>query len=89
MDSRPDEVTEHDHEKGMDVQGIVWGIGNIPAKEDFRESRYIIFLQILISSVKDYGSLIVKPPPQPAYVNPVYPCPNLNSFQGTRSFSHP
>jgi hypothetical protein len=39
MDSRPDEVTEHDPDKGMDVQGIVWGIGNIPAKEDFRESR--------------------------------------------------
>ena len=78
MESRPVEITEDDHDKGMDIQGLSWGIGDIPAKEDFREKRYIISLRRLISRVLDYGSLIVKPPPEPAYVNPVHPFPNLD-----------
>jgi hypothetical protein len=42
MESRPAEITEDDHEKGMDMQGLSWGIGDIPVKEDFREKRYNI-----------------------------------------------
>lgn len=73
MESRPLEITEDDHDKGMDLQGLSWGIGDIPVKEDFREKRFITSLSPKSDSrVKDYGSLIVKPPPQPASVNPVY-----------------
>ncbi len=78
MDSRPAEVTEDDYDLGMDIQGLCWGVGDIPSKADFREKRYIMFLQRLISRIKDYGSLIVKPPPEPPYVNPVCPCPEID-----------
>lgn len=75
MDRRPVEITEDDHDKGMDIQGLSWGIGDIPVKEDFREKR-----------VKDYGSLIVKPPPQPAYINPVFP--HSRSLANSRHTTH-
>jgi len=75
MDSRPAEVTEDDYDLGMDIQGLCWGVGDIPSKADFREKRYIIFLQRLICRIKDYGSFLIKPPPEPPYVNPVCPCP--------------
>jgi hypothetical protein len=39
MDTRPIEITEQDHDNGIDMQGLRWGVGAIPAKEDFREKR--------------------------------------------------
>ena len=40
MNNRPVEVTEETFAKGEDIQGLKWGIGDIPAKEDFRERRF-------------------------------------------------
>jgi hypothetical protein len=40
MDNRPDEVNEEDFDQGNDIQGLRWGIGDIPVKDDFREKRY-------------------------------------------------
>ena len=71
MDNRPSEITEEAYDQGMDIQGLRWGIGDIPIKEDFREKRYNRHTICLTSSVKDYGSLIVKPPPPPVSINPV------------------
>lgn len=42
MESRPTEITEEDADTGEDIQGLSWGIGDIPVKEDFREKRYYI-----------------------------------------------
>lgn len=39
MESRPTEITEEDSDNGMDIQGLRWGIGDIPVEEDFREKR--------------------------------------------------
>jgi hypothetical protein len=71
LDSRPLEITEEECNDGVDIQGLRWGIGDVPSKEDFREKRYNHSIFRLTSSVKDYGSLIVKPPPPPVSVNPV------------------
>ena len=71
MERRPLDITEEDYDEGVDMQGLRWGIGDIPIKEDFREKRYHNHIFPLISSVKDYGSLIVKPPPPPVSINPV------------------
>jgi hypothetical protein len=43
MESRPSEVKERDYDKGMDIQGLSWGIGDIPVKEDFREKRFFLY----------------------------------------------
>lgn len=40
MESRPDEITHEDYECGLDIQGIAWGEGGIPPKDDFREKRH-------------------------------------------------
>jgi hypothetical protein len=40
MESRPTEVTELAYEQGADIQGLRWGVGDIPKKDDFREKRY-------------------------------------------------
>jgi hypothetical protein len=40
MENRPNEITEEDYDDKMDMQGLRWGRGDIPAKEDFREKRY-------------------------------------------------
>ena len=71
MESRPSELTEEQYDNGIDIQGLSWGVDEVPEKEDFREKRYSHLPSSLTISVKDYGSLIVKPPPQPASMNPV------------------
>jgi len=40
MASRPTEITEEDFDGGTDIQGLPWGVWDIPVKEDFREKRY-------------------------------------------------
>ena len=40
IDSRPSEITEEDYDLGSDIQGLRWGIGEIPIKEDFRDKRF-------------------------------------------------
>lgn len=44
MESRPTEITEEDFDREDDIQGLSWGIGDIPVKEDFREKRYYIHI---------------------------------------------
>src|SRR5438552_59218 len=46
MESRPSEVTELEHEQGADIQGLRWGVGDIPQKDDFREKRYALKVPI-------------------------------------------
>ena len=41
MASRPTEITEEDFDGGTDIQGLPWGVWDIPIKEDFREKRYL------------------------------------------------
>lgn len=69
MESRPAEITEEDFDKGTDIQGLRWGVDDIPTKEDFRERR-----------VKDYGSPIVKPPPPPMTINPAHDPTRIHNF---------
>ena len=63
------------------MQGLRWGIDDIPMREDFREKRYNHHTFRLTSSVKDYGSLIVKPPPPPVSINPVSSLLNVTDFR--------
>lgn len=39
MESRPGEVTEEEYDQGADIQGLRWGVGDIPVKDDFRDKR--------------------------------------------------
>jgi hypothetical protein len=52
MESRPVEITEEENDQGMDLQGLRWGIGDIPVKEDFREKRYASHYSPLIAESK-------------------------------------
>src|SRR5271156_4910917 len=69
METRPNEVTEEQFDQGQDIQGLQWGLPDIPDKKDFREKR-----------VKDYGSLIVKPPRSPITVNPAHDPTRIHNF---------
>jgi len=69
MLTRPTEVTEEEFDDGQDIQGLKWGLPDIPDKKDFREKR-----------VKDYGSLIVKPPRSPITVNPAHDPTRIHNF---------
>ena len=70
LDSRPIAITEEDYDDGMDLQGLCWKYKNVPDKSDFQKKRYR-YLLLSNSSIKDYGSLLMKPPPQRVSTNPV------------------